>query len=231
MWILILVLLIFIFIIVISSSTSSTTNKHSNTSTPVRNSSTNNIYKPQRIEDCVSKEDIQYQTSYETKRIIACIEKSKNAIKKAVIEANEEISMEWLNSYEKVIKISNNLDENLRYHSQQNLVRSKFQYYTSLHFRSMIAADITYREYRKIYKSFDAINQLIVAVDTKQKKIEMSRDQLISIKDSLKELKNTFLNRVHELNKNTGTIRDKIGQECGERGKEWWKERMKKHGK
>lgn len=59
---------------------------------------------------------------------------------------DKEVNAAWLNSYEKIIRISTNLDDNLKYHKQKNLEQVKFQYYTSLHFRSMIAANITYKE-------------------------------------------------------------------------------------
>lgn len=68
------------------------------------------VSKPQQIEDCVSTEDVQYQISSETQRIIDTVEESKDVIKSAMAAANREINTAWLNSYEKVIKISANLD-------------------------------------------------------------------------------------------------------------------------
>lgn len=218
-------LIIFFVLVIFILSRKGKANTHSsyteNTYTPMR--------KPQRIEDCVSTEDIQYQISSETQRIIVTVEASKEMIKSAMVAANKEVNTAWLNSYEKVIKISANLDENLRYHAKNNLVQSKFHYYTSLHFRSMIAADIVHKEFCEIDANFNDINNLIVTIAKTRNTTGLSKAQIYSAKDALKELRKVFLNRVHELNKETATLRDKIGRECGERGRRWREERMRNH--
>ena len=182
----------------------------------------------QRIEDCVSAEDVQYQISYETRRIIANIEKSKTVIQNAIIAANTSINAAWLNSYEKVLKISTNLDENLNYYAKKNLEHSKFQYYTSLHFRSMIAADIVYREFKQIDTSFNDINKLIVYTAKTGKKSGISKSQLYKAKDAIKDLRTAFITQVRKMNQKTAKLRDKIGLECGERGRQWRTERMRR---
>lgn len=221
-WIfLILILILAIFIISKKGKTNRNSSYVDKTYPPVS--------KPQRIEDCVSTEDIQYQISSETQRIIDTVEESKEVIKSAMTAANREINTAWLNSYEKVIKISANLDENLRYYAKNNLVQSKFQYYASLHFRSMIAADIVHKEYCEIDANFNDINNLIVTIAKTQNTTGLSKAQIFSAKDALKELRKIFLNRVRELNKETAILRDKIGQECGERGRRWREERIRNH--
>ncbi|MBR3570802.1 MAG: hypothetical protein IKN96_08440 [Oscillibacter sp.] len=180
-----------------------------------------------RIEDCVSREDVQYQLAYETQRIIQHIEASKEAIRQAAQESDRAVNTAWLNSYEKVLRISSNLDENLKSYQSRNLEYSKFQYYTSLHFRSMLAANIAHDEYQEINRSFETINQLIVSMAKNQKRSRLSKSQIYSAKDALKELNRSLLNKVHEMNHQTGILRDKIGAECGERGRKWYADRMR----
>lgn len=84
----------------------------------------------------------------------------------------------------------------------------------------MIATDITYKEYLKINANFEVINKLIANIAKTGLRTRMSKDQIYSAKDSLKELRKTFLNRVHQLNQQTATLRDKIGNECGTRGRQ-----------
>lgn len=187
------------------------------------------LYKSQHIEDCISSEDLQYYISSETQRIIDTVETSKDMIKSAIVAANTEINTAWLNSYEKVIKVSANLDENLKHHAKNDLVQSKFHYYTSLHFRSMTAANIVYKEFCEIDSNFNDINNLIVTIAKNGNTTGLSKAQIFSTKDTLKELRKVFLDRVHELNEQTATLRDKIGRECGERGHRWWEERMRNH--
>lgn len=221
-WVLpILFLALLIFVFIKKRKTDNNSSNDKNTYSPIRN--------PQRIEDCVSTEDVQYQISSDTQRVIDNVEASKNMLKSAIVAANNEVNTAWLNSYEKVIKISTNLDKNLKYHAKNNLEQSKFHYYTSLHFRSMIAADIVYKEFCEINANFNDINNLIVTIAKTRNTTGLSKAQIFSAKDTLKELRKVFLNRVHELNKETEILRDKIGIECGERGRRWWEERMRNH--
>lgn len=92
--------------------------------------------------------------------------------------ADNVISTAWLDSCEKVIKVSANLDNNLKYYRKKNLETTKFQYYTSLHFRSMIAADIAYKHYKEIKENIKAIGQVISNVEKGNKKIGVSVKQL-----------------------------------------------------
>lgn len=221
-WVLpILFLALFIFVFIKKRKTDNNSSYDKNTYSPIRNI--------QRIEDCVSTEDVQYQISSDTQRVIDNVEASKNMLRSAIVAANNEVNTAWLNSYEKVIKISTNLDKNLKHHAKNNLEQSKFHYYTSLHFRSMIAADIVYKEFCEIDANFNDINNLIVTIAKTRNTTGLSKAQIFSAKDTLKELRKVFLNRVHELNKVTETLRDKIGLECGERGRRWREERMRNH--
>ena len=70
MWILVLFIIIVLFLIAYCFSKNHS--EHSVSST----------YKIEKIEDCISAEDIQYQTSYETQRVIVAVEKNKEEIKK-----------------------------------------------------------------------------------------------------------------------------------------------------
>lgn len=217
----ILFLVLFIFVFIKKRKTDNNSSYNKNIYSPIRNT--------QRIEDCVSTEDVQYQISSDTQRVIDNVEASKNMLRSAIIAANNEVNTAWLNSYEKVIKISANLDKNLKYHAKNNLEQSKFHYYTSLHFRSMIAADIVHKEFCEINANFKDINNLILTIAKTGNTTGLSKAQIFSSKDTLKELRKIFLNRVHELNKETAILRDKIGKECGERGRRWREERMRNH--
>ena len=187
------------------------------------------IRKNRCIEDCISPEDIQYQISSETQHLIDTIEANKAIIKRTIESADKEVNAAWLNSYEKIIRISTNLDDNLKYHERKNLEQAKFQYYTSLHFRSMIAANITYKECKEIEHNLRQINSLLSSIKKNGNTTGIQKSQIISAKNTLKELREALYNRVHELNRKTEILRDKVGMECGERGQQWRAERMRHH--
>lgn len=189
--------------------------------------SANSTHKSTGIESCISPEDKKYQLSQRDATLLQIAKNNQNTIRQAAQEAKNTVNLEWLMSYERIYTVSLNLEQNLYYHKQRILEKSKFQYYTSLHFRSMIAADIVYKEYESIKKSYKEINQLLYDVRGHRRKSNMSIGQLEQAVAVLKNLKETFLARVNELNHNTRILRDKIGVECGERGRVWRKERMK----
>lgn len=185
--------------------------------------------KDKRIEDCISPEDIQYQISSETQHLIDTIEANKAIIKRTIEIADKEVNAAWLNSYEKIIRISTNLDDNLKYHERKNLEQAKFHYYTSLHFRSMIAANITYKECKEIEHNLRQINNLLSSIKKNGNTTGIQKQQIFATKNTLKELRETLYNRVHELNRKTEILRDNVGMECGERGQQWRAERMRHH--
>lgn len=90
-----------------------------------------------------------------------------------------------------------------------------------------MAADIVYKEFCKIDANFKEINKLIVSIAKTRNNTRLSKAQIFSAKDALKELRKVFLDHVHELNKETAILRDKIGDECGEKGHRWREEKMK----
>lgn len=175
---------------------------------------------------CFSSEDMQFQIPYETQRIISSVESNKIAIVNALHAANSSISIAWLSSYEKIIKASTNLEANLNYCTLKKLEHAKFQYYTSLWYRSMINANTSYKQFKNIETSYHALNNLIVEMKN-GRNVGMPRNQVYVAKDCLKELTKLHLDHLRNLNYKTGLLRDKVGSECGERGKRWWNERMR----
>lgn len=166
----------------------------------------------QQIEKCVSSEDIQYRVSSEIQLIVDAVESNKQNIKQALKDSDRRVCAEWLDSYQRIVEISNNLNRNLEYHAKKNLEYKKFQYYTSLHFRSMIAADITYREYDKIKKSYEQIKK-------NKSNIKLPKEKINSVISTLKGLKDLFYQRVHELNHQTEELREKNWQRMWQKRK------------
>ena len=181
-----------------------------------------------RIDDCVSNEDVQYKLEEINAQIIHTIEANKVEIQQAVKSSNGRIQARWLSSYKRVLEVSSNLDANIRAHAKNNLQSSKFSYYAGLHFRSMCAANIAYAEFESIDKTFREINQLLLDIKNRNIRVSIAeKKQYYFVKDEIKELRQVYLAKVHELNRNTGQLRDKIGAECGQRGREWRIARMR----
>lgn len=221
----VIIIIILIIGIIITQKEDNKTNYNNKLNSVKRDDSIkNNVIRT--INDCYSSEDIQYKMSNYENQLIKEIDGMRKNIDNAKKLSNDRIKTYWLDSYKQVLSISNILEKNLQEQKNRLLSSAKFQYYANLHFRSMIAADITYKEYKSVDESFREMNQLLLSI--KNGKIKVNRDtknELFRIKDKTKELHNILLNRVHQLNRQTEEFKKKIGSECGERGKRWQAER------
>lgn len=191
-------------------------------------SSTKNKIKT--IDDCISHKDVRYKISTIDKQIIQAVERNKSEIRKAVISSQGYIHAEWINSYKKILEVSSTLDANLNVHAHKNLESKKFIYYTGLHFRSMCAANFAYAEYTRINQTLNEINQLLLSIKKGQIRVsKLEKDRYFLVKDEIKALRDVYLSKVRALNKNTATLRNKIGRECGQRGRIWEAQRLNHH--
>ena len=111
----------------------------------------------------------------------------------------------------------------------QNIMnKSRFSYYCRLHFRSHLADQLCRKKYDEISAEFSKVNALIVRLNDKNDPLRIPKNQynqIIQIKDLMKNTRNLLAERSKRLAIQTGIIRDKIGRECGERGHEWWLKR------
>lgn len=214
-------ILIFLFVLIITLFKKE--QKDSNTEIPTSNNVVN-LPVSQNINNCISREDLNFQIDKSDKEIIKVVEDNKKLIAETLAKVNQEIDLSWMESCERILKISNNLQKNLNYYAQRNCEISKFQYYTHLHFRSMIAADIVYNEYKKIKQSCFDINKILYGNNLK---LNNYRKQIKKQKYELEKIKEFYYKRVTDLNDKTATLRDKIGKECGKKGYKWWLERTR----
>lgn len=213
MWIIIGIIIIIIVIICILSSSSNDTNN------------SNTYYIPTRhynIQDCISEKDIQYKLNKADKEIVEKVEKSQAEIKRAIEKANGKIEATWISSYKKILEVSNSLNINIEKQISYNFGIKKFRYYIELHFRSMIASNFAYNEYDKIKQTYNEINNLIKDINDGKVYVSQSDKKMYNnMKNDVKVLKDLYFKKVTVLNNNTKDLKEKIGKECGHRGKKW----------
>ena len=253
MWIIYLIIAVVIVIWIYNkvNNSSSSSSRSSNsypaqsrrqTTQPTRNysgsySNRYNSYsssKPQNITQCVDKStDSIFQLDQSTINVVRQVQsaktKSSATIRSVEQTKNLNIDLSWIANLQSNLETANTLKKNLEIQERTRLNQSKFHYYTSLHFRSMIAADFVHAEYDKAATSLNQIGKVIVSVAKKE--IRVSNDQyneLIATKDLVKKARDLLLNYVQELNHKTHSFKIKIRDECGDRGREWF-DKMDKH--
>lgn len=170
------------------------------------------------LKRCQSSSDINYRLQESEARILKELAKNRSEIQRALKLSNQRIDTEWMDSCERVITVASILQQNIEHQKKSRLQASKFHTYTNLWFRSMLAADLVHDEFVDINKSYDEINKLILSLKGKKGGYI---DTIHKSKDLMKKGRQLVLNKLHELNHNTGEWRDKIGHECGEGGRKW----------
>ena len=180
------------------------------------------------IQECISSDDIQYRIDAASQELEKRVEKSRELVEAAKRQGYITVSTAWMDRFNQMVEVSNTLNQNLIYENQRRLQNDKFHRYTSLHYRSMLMGDLAHQDYLEAKKGRDQIGDLLVAIGKKQVKVSQAeKTNYYQIKDAFKESTSFLYERMKGINNHTAELRDKIGRECGERGAQWRRERMK----
>lgn len=231
-FIILIVIVIIVAIVVYLANNTDESHKastYNNATTNYRNS-----HMPRRsintIQDCISNSDLRYNIDTKQKQLEAQVEKNRQLVEDAKRQGYLTVSTAWMNRFNQLVEVSNTLNQNLLYENKRRLLNDKFHRYTDLHFRSMIMGNLAYEDYLEAKKGRDQISNVLLSIGQKKIRVSYSdKEKLYQIKDMYKESTSFLYDRMKSINNETGKLRDKIGSECGERGRKWWNERMKGH--
>ena len=176
------------------------------------------------VRDCISSDDLQFKIDTYQKELDDELEKSKKLIQEAKKKGYIKASTAWTDRFHELTNVSNTLNRNLEYENSRKLAADKFHRYTSLHFRSVILGNIAYTDYIASKKVRDEIGELLVSIGKGQVRISSTeKRELYNIKDTCVKTTKYLYDRMVSIQEKTGKLRDKIRDECGQRGKEWYK--------
>ena len=141
-------------------------------------------------------------------------------------------STAWTERFQELTNVSYTLNKNLEYENQRRLANDKFHRYTSLHFRSFIMSNIAYSDYIDSKKVRDEISNLLVAIGKGEVRVSPhDKKELYNIKDVCVKTTKCLYERMVSIQTKTGILRDKIRDECGKRGIEWYKKNINNKNK
>lgn len=220
----VIVLIIVIFLIIIFNSS----NKKKEQSIQ-KNHKNNTRY---TIQDCKSTDDLQFEVDAYQKKIEDELEKNKKLIQNAKNKGYIKASTAWTERFQELTNVSYTLNKNLEYENKRYLANDKFHRYTSLHFRSFVMSNIAYSDYIDSKKIRDEISDLLVAIGKGKVKVSpKEKKELYNIKDVCVKTTKCLYERMVSIQTKTGTLRDKIRDECGNRGKEWYQKNINNKNK
>ena len=183
-------------------------------------------------------EDIPIVSSEKNKKLASDARSYRKKKKRSytTVYSNETINIDlgWSENLAELLEATEIIYTNAEMNCRKKLLSERFDYYINLHFRSFTAADLCHakleeisphdREYRKIVSRLNDKNDFL-RVD------KATYDQLVSLRNTTGDICNLLKQRRDQLNIQTGLIRDKIRDECGKRGKDWYDKLMAKVGK
>lgn len=178
--------------------------------------------------------DVKIELTLEEKKMVSDAKNYQKRRKQSLNTVNKkqiDVDLSWSQELDELIEVTAVIYSNTDMNCNRRLESAKFQYYTNLWFRSMIAADLCHKKIKEIEPHYAYINNLIKDLNDKTNPLRVGSDEyksIIHIKDFMKDVLSFLRSRRNYLNsKQTAVLRDKIGNECGERGRIWWEERMK----
>lgn len=183
-------------------------------------------------------EDVKVQASPEQKKMVSEARNYRAAKKRTytAIKSNEIISVDlsWSENLAELLEATEVVYTNAELNCNRKLVSEKFNYYINLHYRSFTAADLCHAKRDEIITHLDDLKKIISRLNDRSDFLRVDKatyDQLVSLRSNMYDVTDYLGKRRDMLNKQTGTIRDKVKDECGDRGLRWYRELMERAGK
>lgn len=232
------------------SSTSSSSSNYSRNTTRSRNTSGNGQYRQtnsrtvtrqnfaQKLNTLNDSGDVKVQASPQQKKMVSEAKTYRAAKKRtfSTAKSGEQISIDlsWSENLAELLEATEVVYSNAELSCNRRMVSERFNYYINLHYRSFTAADLCHAKREEIMVSLNNLRKIISRLNDRSDFLRVDKasyDQLIALRSSMYNLTEYLGKRRDLLNKQTAVIREKIRNECGDRGQRWYQELMERAGK
>lgn len=175
------------------------------------------------LKKCISQDDLKFKVDAQQKRIEKEVVDNKRKIKAAKRKGYIKASITWIDNFQELTEVANTLNKNLEYENAKRLRLDKFHRYTSLHFRSLLLGNIAYEDYIASKKVRNEIKEMLDNVKKGLVNIPVTeKEQLYELKSVCINTTQYLYDRMIAIQNETAKLREKIGCECGEKGKAWY---------
>lgn len=190
----------------------------------------------EKVEQLRNEEDIKVESSAELRQTVQEVrlienEAKKSSDKKRIITTGKQkltLDLKWSESLGDLLEATDIVYSNADMVGKNLMNESRFRYYCGLHFRSHMADQLCREKIDVINQECNKINNLLDMLNDRNNPLRLPKNeynQVITIKKAMIMSLKLLKDRSKRLSIQTGNIRDKIGQECGKRGYEWWLKR------
>lgn len=182
--------------------------------------------------------DVKVQASPQQKKMVSEAKTYRAAKKRtfSTVKSGEQISIDlsWSENLAELLEATEVVYSNAELNCNRRMVSERFNYYINLHYRSFTAADLCHAKREEIMVSLNNLRKIISRLNDRSDFLRVDKasyDQLIALRSSMYNLTEYLGKRRDLLNKQTAVIREKIRNECGDRGQRWYQELMERAGK
>lgn len=180
------------------------------------------------LQDCKSSEDLKIELDAYRNNLQKELSENKQRLQEARRKGYIRADIAWTERIQELAEVSDTLYKNLEYENSKRLNADRFHRYTDLHFRSIILGNIAYDDYKAAKKVRDEVNEILVAIGKGEIRVRKDeKKELYEIKDTCVNTTKYLYDRMISIQNKTSILREKIGSECGERGKVWYRNNQK----
>ena len=144
------------------------------------------------------------------------------------------IDLGWSENIAELLEATEVVYSNAEMSCNSRLQSERFDYYINLHYRSFTAADLCQAKIEEITPHDSEIRRIVSRLNDRSDSLHVDKpvyDQLVSLRNTTGDILNLLKRRRDTLNCQTGKIRDKIRDECGTRGRDWYDRLKERSGK
>ena len=182
--------------------------------------------------------DVRIQSSEQNRRLASDARTYRTHKKQSfsTIKSGETISVDlsWSENLAELLEATEIVYSNAEMNCNRRLLSERFDYYINLHYRSFTAADLCHAKLEEILPHDAKLRKIISRLNDRNDFLRVDKstyNQLISLRNTTGDICNLLKQRRDRLNQQTGIIRDKIRDECGQRGKDWYARLKERAGK
>lgn len=181
----------------------------------------------QKLHSLADSQDVKVQSS-DTQKHLVKEARSYTSRKRRTYNTSKEainVDLSWSENLAELLEATEVVYTNAQMNCDRRLTSERFDYYINLHYRSFTAADLCYAKREEILPYYAQVKKIIERLKDRNDSLRVDKEsfnQLIQLRNTMGSICSLLKERVTTLNRQTKVLKDKIRDECGQRGRAWY---------
>lgn len=181
----------------------------------------------QKLHSLADSQDVKVQSS-DTQKHLVKEARSYTSRKRRTYNTPKEainVDLSWSENLAELLEATEVVYTNAQMNCDRRLTSERFDYYINLHYRSFTAADLCYAKREEILPCYAQVKKIVERLKDRNDSLRVDKEsfnQLIQLRNTMGSICSLLKERVTTLNRQTKVLKDKIRDECGQRGRAWY---------